>query len=166
MDEFTVEALHEYDGKSFQSISRGDLDLGDAESQEEKKETEKVAKESGDLLKDMKEVLGDKMTEVKVSSRLKSSAVCLVADEQGPSLAMEQTFADMDNPMFKAKRILELNPHHALFQRLTKLHEAGKEGEEFKEYCDLLYTQALLIEGILPENPVAFADKVAKLMAK
>ena len=114
----------------------------------------------------MKEVLGDKVAEVKVSSRLKSSAVCLVADEAGPSLAMEQTFADMDNPMFKAKRILELNPHHALFQRLTKLHEAGKEGEEFKEYCDLLYTQALLIEGILPENPVAFADKVAKLMAK
>ncbi|MGP1471015.1 MAG: molecular chaperone HtpG [Schwartzia sp. (in: firmicutes)] len=166
VDEFTIEALHEYEGKSFQSISRGDLDLGDAESQEEKKETEKVAKESGDLLKDIKEVLGDKVAEVKISSRLKSSAVCLVADEQGPSLAMEQTFADMDNPMFKAKRILEINPHHALFSRMTKLHEGGKEGEEFRAYCDLLYTQALLIEGILPENPVAFADKVAKLMAK
>ena len=99
-------------------------------------------------------------------SRLKSSAVCLVADEAGPSLAMEQTFADMDNPMFKAKRILEINPHHPLFQRLTKLHEGGKDGQEFKDYCDLLYTQALLIEGILPENPVEFADKIAKLMAR
>lgn len=166
VDEFTVEALHEYDGKGFQSISRGDLDLSDAESQEEKKETEKVAKESGDLLKDIKDVLGDKVAEVKVSNRLKSSAVCLVADEQGPSLSMEQTFADMDNPLFKAKRILEINPHHDLFKRLTKLHEAGKDGQDFKDYCDLLYTQALLIEGILPENPVEFANKVAKLMAK
>ena len=166
VDEFTVEALHEYDGKGFQSISRGDLNLSDAESQEEKKETEKVAKESGDLLKDIKDVLGDKVAEVKVSNRLKSSAVCLVADEQGPSLSMEQTFADMDNPLFKAKRILEINPHHDLFQRLTKLHEAGKDGQDFKDYCDLLYTQALLIEGILPENPVEFANKVAKLMAK
>lgn len=166
VDEFTVEALHEYDGKGFQSISRGDLDLSDAESQEEKKETEKVAKKSGDLLKDIKDVLGDKVAEVKVSNRLKSSAVCLVADEQGPSLSMEQTFADMDNPLFKAKRILEINPHHDLFQRLTKLHEAGKDGQDFKDYCDLLYTQALLIEGILPENPVEFANKVAKLMAK
>lgn len=166
VDEFTVEALHEYDGKGFQSISRGDLDLSDAESQEEKKETEKVAKESGDLLKDIKDVLGDKVAEVKVSNRLKSSAVCLVADEQGPSLSMEQTFADMDNPLFKAKRILEINPHHDLFQRLTKLHETGKDGQDFKDYCDLLYTQALLIEGILPENPVEFANKVAKLMAK
>ena len=166
VDEFTVEALHEYDGKGFQSISRGDLDLSDAESQEEKKETEKVAKESGDLLKDIKEVLGDKVAEVKLSNRLKSSAVCLVAGEQGPSLSMEQTFADMDNPLFKAKRILEINPHHDLFQRLTKLHEAGKDGQDFKDYCDLLYTQALLIEGILPENPVEFANKVAKLMAK
>ena len=143
VDEFTVEALHEYDGKGFQSISRGDLDLSDAESQEEKKETEKVAKESGDLLKDIKEVLGDKVAEVKLSNRLKSSAVCLVAGEQGPSLSMEQTFADMDNPLFKAKRILEINPHHDLFQRLTKLHEAGKDGQDFKDYCDLLYTQAL-----------------------
>lgn len=166
VDEFTVEALHEYDGKGFQSISRGDLDLSDAESQEEKKETEKVARESGDLLKDIKDVLGDKVAEVKVSNRLKSSAVCLVADEQGPSLSMEQTFADMDNPLFKAKRILEINPHHDLFQRLTKLHEAGKDGQDFKDYCDLLYTQALLIEGILPENPVEFVNKVAKLMAK
>lgn len=166
VDEFAVEALHDYDGKSFQSISRGDLDLEDAESQEEKKATEKVAKESGDMLKDIKEALGNKVAEVKVSNRLKTSAVCLVADEYGPSLAMEQTFADMDNPMFKAKRILEINPNHELFARLTKLHEADREGQEFKDYCDLLYTQALLIEGILPENPIEFANKIAGLMAR
>ena len=166
VDEFAIETVHEYEGKSFHSISRGDLDLGDAESEETKKETEEIAKTNDDLIKDVKEVLGDKIAEVKISQRLRSSAVCLVADEAGPSLSMEQTFAEMNNPMFKARRILEINPHHDLFEKLRRVHAAGKESEEFKDYCDLLYTQALLIEGILPENPVAFAQKLAKLMAK
>ena len=166
VDEFCIETLREYEGKSFHSISRGDLDLDDAESQEVKKETEDIQKKNDDLLKDIKEALGEKVADVKVSARLKSSAVCLVADEAGPSLSMEQTFAEMNNPMFKAKRILEINPHHELFTRLQGLHDAGKDSADFKDYCDLLYTQALLIEGILPENPVDFANKVAKLMAK
>ena len=166
VDEFAIETLRSYDEKPFHSISRGDLGLDDAESQEVKKETEEIGKENGDLMKDIKEVLGDKVADVKVSSRLKTSAVCLVADEAGPSLSMEQTFSEMKNPLFKAQRILEINPHHELFARLQELHKAGKETLEFKDYCDLLYTQALLIEGILPENPVDFANKVAKLMTK
>ncbi len=166
VDEFAIETLRSYDEKPFHSISRGDLGLDDAESQEVKKETEEIGKENGDLMKDIKEVLGDKVADVKVSSRLKTSAVCLVADEAGPSLSMEQTFSEMKNPLFKAHRILEINPYHELFARLQELHKAGKETPEFKDYCDLLYTQALLIEGILPENPVDFANKVAKLMTK
>ncbi len=166
VDEFAIESIHQYDSKDFHSISRGDLDLDDAESQEVKKETEEIAKSNDDLMKDIKEVLGERVADVKVSSRLKSSAVCLVADEAGPSLSMEQTFADMNNPMFKARRILEINPKHELFTRLQSLHAAGKDTEDFKDYCDLLYTQALLIEGILPENPVEFANKLAKLMAQ
>ena len=166
VDEFCVETIREYEGKQFQSISRGDLDLDDAESQEVKKETEEIQKDNGDLLKDIKDVLGDKVAEVKVSARLKSSAVCLVADANGPSLSMEQTFQGMDNPMFKAKRILEINPHHQLFQRLQQLHEGGKDSQEFKDYCGLLYSQALLMEGMLPDNPVELAQKLAQLMAK
>ena len=166
VDEFCVETIREYEGKSFQSISRGDLDLDDAESQEVKKETEEIQKDNGDLLKDIKDVLGDKVAEVKVSARLKSSAVCLVADANGPSLSMEQTFQGMDNPMFKAKRILEINPHHQLFQHLQQLHEGGKDSQEFKDYCGLLYSQALLMEGMLPDNPVELAQKLAQLMAK
>ncbi|MDD6119862.1 MAG: molecular chaperone HtpG [Selenomonadaceae bacterium] len=166
VDEFCVETIREYEGKSFQSISRGDLDLDDAESQEVKKETEEIQKDNGDLLKDIKDALGDKVAEVKVSARLKSSAVCLVADANGPSLSMEQTFQGMDNPMFKAKRILEINPHHQLFQHLQQLHEGGKDSQEFKDYCGLLYSQALLMEGMLPDNPVELAQKLAQLMAK
>lgn len=166
VDEFAIETIRKYDDKEFQSISRGDLDLDDAESKEVKKEAEEIAKTNDQLVKDIKEALGDKVSEVKISSRLKSSAVCLVADAMGPSLSMEHTFASMDNPMFKAKRILELNPKHDLFAKLQILHANGKDNQEFKDYCDLLYTQALIIEGIMPENPVDFADKVAKLMAK
>lgn len=166
VDEFAIEALREYDGKKFQSISRGDLELDDVEAQEAKKETETIAKDNESLLKDVKEALSGKIADVKVSNRLKSSAVCLVSGSEGVSLAMEQVFAEMDNPMFKAQRILEVNPHHELFERLRSVHEAGADSEAFKEYCDLLYTQALLIEGILPEDPIRFANQVAKLMAK
>ncbi len=166
VDEFCIETIREYDSKPFQSISRGDFDLDDAESQEVKKETEEIQKDNDDLMKDVKEVLGDKVADVKVSSRLKSSAVCLVADQNGPSLTMEQTFSGMDNPMFKARRILEINPHHELFQRLQSLHDNGKDSQEFKDYVGLLYDQALLVEGMMPDDPVAFAKKLAELMAK
>lgn len=166
VDEFAVEVMREYDGKPFHSISRGDLGLDDVESQEVKKETENITKTNEDLIKDIKETLGDKVADVKISSRLKSSAVCLVADEQGPSFAMEQVFAETNNPMFKAKRILEINPKHDLFARLQKVHEQGKESTAFKDYCSLLYAQALLIEGMMPEDPAAIANKIAELMAK
>ncbi|SNU93661.1 High temperature protein G [Megamonas hypermegale] len=166
VDEFAVEVMREYDGKPFHSISRGDLGLDDVESQEVKKETENITKTNEDLIKDIKETLGDKVADVKISSRLKSSAVCLVADEQGPSFAMEQVFAETNNPMFKAKRILEINPKHDLFARLQNIHEAGKDTQQFKDYCNLLYAQALLIEGMMPEDPAAIANKIAELMAK
>ena len=166
VDEFAVEVMREYDGKPFHSISRGDLGLDDVESQEVKKETENITKTNEDLIKDIKETLGDKVADVKISSRLKSSAVCLVADEQGPSFAMEQVFAETNNPMFKAKRILEINPKHDLFARLQKVHEQGKESTAFKDYCSLLYAQALLIEGMMPEDPAEIANKIAELMAK
>ena len=166
VDEFAVQAIGEYDGKKFHNISQGDLDLEDDAYKEEKKKSEDLAKTNEGLLKDMKDYLGEKVVDVRLSNRLKSGAVCLVADAAGPSLAMEQAFAQANNPLLKARRILEINPHHDLFARLQKIHEAGKDGQEFKDYCNLLYDQALLLEGIMPEDPAAFANKVANMMAK
>ena len=166
VDEFAVEAIREYDGKKFHSISRGDLDLEDEEFKEEKKKNEDLAKSNEGLLKDMKELLDGKVVDVRLSNRLKSGAVCLVADAAGPSLAMEQAFAAADNPMLKARRILEINPQHQLFTKLQGIHEAGKDTPEFKDYCKMLYDQALLLEGIMPDDPAAFANKVAEMMAK
>lgn len=166
VDEFAVEAIGEYDGHRFHSISRGDLDLEDDAFKEEKKKNEELTKDNEGLLKDMKDFLGDKVADVRLSNRLKSGAVCLVADAAGPSLAMEQAFAAANNPMLKARRILEINPQHELFGKLTAVHDQGKDSQSFKDYCNLLYDQALLLEGIMPDDPVAFANKVASLMAK
>lgn len=166
VDEFAVESLREYGDKKFHSVSRGDLDLDDVEAQEVKKETETIAKDNEALIKAIKESLGEKVADVKISNRLKSSAVCLVSGDNGISLAMEQVFAEANNPMFKASRILEINPHHDLFTRLQAIFQEDAASDTFKDYCGMLYTQALLIEGILPDDPIDFANKIAKLMAK
>lgn len=166
VDEFAIEALHEYDGKSFHSVSRGDLDLDDDTFKEEKKKNEDLAKDNEGLLQDVKKALESKVVDVRLSNRLKSGAVCLVADAAGPSVAMEQAFAGADNPFMKARRILEINPHHELFNKLKTLHGGETNEDAFKEYSELLYDQALLLEGIMPEDPVVFAQRLAKMMAK
>ena len=166
VDEFAIEALHEYDGKSFHSVSRGDLDLDDDTFKEEKKKNEDLAKDNEGLLQDVKKALESKVVDVRLSNRLKSGAVCLVADAAGPSVAMEQAFAGADNPFMKARRILEINPHHELFNKLKTLHDGETNKDAFKEYSELLYEQALLLEGIMPEDPVVFAQRLAKMMAK
>ncbi|CUH97102.1 Chaperone protein HtpG [Propionispora sp. 2/2-37] len=165
VDEFAIDALREYKDKKFQSISRGDLKLDGIDAPEAKQETEKLAKENEPLLNAVKEKLSGRIAEVKISSRLKSSPVCLVSGETGISLSMEQILSEMDKAPFKARRILELNPHHEVFSVLKKLHDKNPASEAFKDYCELLYGQALLMEGLAPEDPVGFANKVAALMA-
>lgn len=166
VDEFALEALHEYTGHHFHSVSRGDLELDDDSSKESKQKAEDATKANESLLDDIKTQLNDKVTAVHISSRLKSGAVCLVSAAEGPSLSMEKVFAATDTPMFKAQRILEINPDHPLFARLQSLHEKGRDSSDFAAFCTLLYDQALLVEGILPEDPIDFANKVANLMAK
>lgn len=166
VDEFTIDALQEYQDKKFQSISRGDLHLEDIDSPEAKKNSEAIYKENETLIQSIKELLKGKVADVKISNRLKSSAVCLVSDDKGISLSMEQILSEMNQTMYKASRILELNPNHDLFTTLQNLHETAPDSAAFKDYCELLYVQALLIEGILPEDPISFANKVSSLMAR
>ncbi|MDF2876661.1 MAG: htpG, partial [Sporomusa sp.] len=166
VDEFAIDALREYKEKKFQSVSRGNLELDDIDSPETKKDTEELVKENEPLIKAIKEHLTGKVTDVKISSRLKSSAVCLVSDDAGISLSMEQILSEMNKTMYKANRILELNPEHEIFAVLKSLHQTSPESEAFKDYCDLLYGQALLMEGIAPDDPISFANKVASLMAR
>jgi len=165
VDEFAIDALGQYKEKKFQSISRGDLKLDNIDSSADKQKTEEIAKENESLLQAVKAQLDGKVSEVKISNRLKSSPVCLVSGDNGISISMEQILSEMDKPTFKANRILELNPNHEVFAVLKKLHEETPDSEAFKDYCELLYGQALLIEGLTPEDPISFANKLASLMA-
>ena len=166
VDEFTVQVLHEYAEKHFQSITQDNFELDDAESQKVKAEVEEIAKSHEDLLRDVKDALGGDVKEVRLTSRLKSGAVCLATGEGGPSLSMEKTFAAMNNPLFKATQILELNPNHAVFGKLEALHALGKDNAAFKDMCTTLYAVALLIEGVMPANPADLASKVTDLLTK
>ncbi|MGE5581428.1 MAG: molecular chaperone HtpG [Bacillota bacterium] len=166
VDEFAVDSLHEYRGKHFKSISRGDLNLNSDQDKEAKKAVEELGKENEPLLKAVKEQLGGKVAEVRLSNRLKTSAVCLVSGENGISLQMEQILAEMDQKIMRASRILELNPGHPLFAALKKIYEKDPAGAKFKDYVELLYGQALLLEGLGVEDPLSFADKVAALMVE
>lgn len=163
VDEFALQVMMEYKEKKFKNISQGDLNL---ESEEEKKEIEEKAEENKDLLSDIKEALKDKVSEVKISSRLKSHPVCLSADE-GMSFEMEKVLSAMPegNPYgMKATRILEINPNHEIFKAMQSVYEKDKDA--VKDYADLLYDQALLIEGFPVEDPIAFSNKICEFMVK
>ena len=166
VDEFALTALVNYDGKEIQSVNREDFTLDDEDAQKSKTEIDELSRSYQDLLTDVKAAIGESINEVRLTSRLKSGAVCLVTGANGPSLNMEQTFAPMNNPFFKAHKILELNPNHALFKKLSGMHALDKNSDDFKDFCKLLYAQALLIEGIMPDNPVDLANAISKLMEK
>ena len=150
-----------YQEKNFKNIAQGDLNL---ESEEEKKEIEEKAEENKDMLSDLKETLKDKVSDVVISTRLKSHPVCLSAGE-GMSFEMEKVLSQMPegNPYgMKATRILEINPNHPIFEALQKLY--GRDKDKVKDYADLLYDQALLIEGFDLDDPISFSNKICNLM--
>ena len=162
VDEFIITNLTEFDGKKIQSISRGELE----QSEEEKKETEEIKEASKDMLEAIKEVLANKVTDVRLTNRLKSSAVCLVTSDSGVSLNMEAVLKNYDAFTPKSEKILELNPTHKLYTAMQKVYEDGKDSDRFKNYSELLLDQALLMERINLEDPIEFANKVTDLMIK
>ena len=159
VDEFLTSIVREYDSKPFKSILKGDLDLDD---EKEKKELEKKGEESKDLLEKIKEILKDKVSDVKVSNRLKSHPVCLVSDDN-LSIDMEKVLRSMNQEGAKANKILEVNPDHELFKAIKKLND---EGKDITEYTNLLYDQALLMAGLELDDPSQYALKISELMLK
>lgn len=159
VDEFALRILNESGGKAFKSVS--DADLGfDAEDKEKQ---EQQAEENKELFALMTEALDGKVKAVRLSRRLKTHPVCL-ASEGALSLEMEKVLNAMptDNKV-KAERVLEINENHPLFAALTALHASNPD--KLKDYAQLLYTQALLIEGMPVEDPVDFSNKICDLMA-
>ncbi|MBE6113521.1 MAG: molecular chaperone HtpG [Erysipelotrichaceae bacterium] len=161
VDEFVLQIMRSYKDKEFKNINQGDLDL---DTEEEKKELQEKSEKSQDLLTAIKEALQGKVGDVVISSRLKSHPVCLTSGE-GVSFEMEKVFAAMPQgaPDFKATRILEINPDHAIFKALEKI---ASKNEDMTSYAELLYNQALLIEGFSIEDPIAFSNQICDLMIK
>ena len=162
VDEFALQMLRTYQEKEFKSVSADDL--GIEETQEEKEAAEKQAEESKDMLEFMANSLDGKVSEIKLSQRLKSHPVCLTA-KGGLSLEIEKVFNAM--PMeekIQAERVLEINAKHPILETLTRAFEEDKDS--VKKYAEILYDQALLIEGLPIEDPVAFSNAVCDLMTK
>lgn len=161
MDEFVFNILGQYKDKPFKSVSAEDIAEDDAEAKENMKKLEEDNKE---LLEDIKNALGDKVSEVKLSPRLKSSAVCLTT-KGDISLEMEKILSAM--PMdqgIKAERVLELNPEHSVFEALNKIKSDDAGGKKLEVYANLLYDQALLISGIQIDDPVEFSKSICQLI--
>ncbi len=160
VDEWLMSHLYEYKGKSFQSVAKGQLDLGELEDKEEKEQLEKVAEEHKPLLERLKETLGEKVKEVRVSSRLVDSPACLVVDEYDMSQNLARVLKQLGQDAPMPTPIMELNLEHPLVQRLEQ--ESGDE--RFAELARLLYDQSLLAEGGQLEDPAGFVHRLNRLM--
>jgi len=160
VDEFAIKMIMNYKEKEFKSVSSGDLGI-ETEEDENKDDSKE---ENNKLFEDMKKVLSDKIKEVRASKRLKNHPVCL-ANEGEVSIEMEKVLKSMpNNQNIEADKILEINTNHDVFKALKNAYENGNK-EKLDLYTNLLYNQALLIEGLPIEDPVEFSYNMSKVMS-
>ncbi len=161
VDEFCVKVMMNYDGKAFKSISDTDIDL---DTEEEKEAAKKLDEENKDMFDFMQKAISDKVKSVRLSKKLKSYPVCLSSDG-AITIEMEKVLNAMpqnEGNKVKAEKALEINPEHPIFEKLKDLYENDRD--KLTDYTKLLYSQALLIEGMSIEDPVEFANLVCGLM--
>ena len=151
----------EYKGKKFKSAIKGDVTL----DKSEKEEKEKAGKKYKKLLDLVKDRLDD-VKEVRLSGRLKDSACCLVGDEGEMDLQMENLLKSMGQAVPERKRILEINPTHPIFEAMNKIFKEDRKSKVLADYTDLLYNQALLLEGSKPKDSTSFAKAISRLMVE
>ena len=160
VDEWLVSSLTEYKGKHLQSVTKGDLDLGGLADKEEKEQLEMAAERHGDLLKRLKETLGDKVDQVRASTRLVDSPACLVVGEYDMSANLARVLKAVGQSAPTAKPTLEVNLDHLLVKRLESEQDAGR----FGDLALILFDQAQLAEGGQLDDPAAFVGRLNKLM--
>ena len=163
IDEWVVQSLTECEGKKLQSVTKGDLDLGKL-SKEEKAEQKEGKSQFKNLTKFIQESFSDKLKEVRVTTRLKDSPSCLVADETDMGANMERIMKMANQNVAESKRILEINPSHPVMKNLNKIYQEDSSNPKVKEWCELVLDQALLAEGSPIENPTGFISKINKLL--
>jgi molecular chaperone HtpG len=162
IDEWLTGNLSEFNGKKLQSVSKGDLDLGKLADEEDKKEEEKQKEDFAEVVKKMKEVLGAQVSDVRLTHRLTSSPACVVVSENDMTLQMQRMFQQAGQAMPMSKPIFEINPDHELIKNLSGLLESDK----FGDWSEVLFAEAVLAEGGKLTDPVAFVQRVNKLLAK
>ena len=164
VDEFTIQMMHDYSGKEFKSVSADDLGL---ETEAEKEEIKKEEEDNKELFDFMTEKLSGKVKAVKLSQRLKTHPVCITSEGM-LSVEMEKVLSAMPDEQArnaKAEKILEINASHPIFGKIKQLYSDGSK-DKVADYADILYTQALLIEGMPIDDPVGFTNKMCEIMAE
>jgi molecular chaperone HtpG len=159
IDEWVSTQLTEFDGKSLQSITKGDLNLGDLENEEEKKEAEKATDALKPLLERVKTTLSDKVKEVRITHRLTTSPACLVADEQAMDASLERLLKSAGQAIPGSHPIMEINPQHPIVEALKE----EKDETRFQDWAFILFEQALLSEGGQLDDPAAFVKRLNEM---
>ena len=160
VDEWALSFLNEFDGTPMQSVAKGAVDLGKLQDEAEKKATEQAAESFKPVLAKLKEALKDKAEDVRVTSRLVDSPACLVVTDQGMSLQLARMLKQAGQEVPETKPVLEVNPEHALVKKL-----AADANPHFHDLAHIVFDQALLAEGGLPEDPAAYVKRVNALLA-
>ncbi|MDM0045087.1 molecular chaperone HtpG [Variovorax dokdonensis] len=158
VDEWALSHLHEFDGTPLQSVAKGAVDLGKLQDEEEKKAAEEAAETFKPLLEKLKEALKDKAADVRVTTRLVDSPACLVVQDGGMSTQLARMLKQAGQPVPETKPVLEVNAQHPLVMKL-------EGSEHFDDLANVLFDQALLAEGGMPEDPAAYVRRVNSLLA-
>ena len=158
VDEWALNFVHEFDGTPLQSVAKGAFDLGKLQDEEEKKAAEEAAETFKPVLAKLKEALKDKAEDVRVTSRLVDSPACLVVQDDGMSLQLARMLKQVGQAAPESKPVLEVNPDHPLIKKLDgSVH--------FHDLANIVFDQAVLAEGGLPDNPAEYVKRVNALLA-
>jgi molecular chaperone HtpG len=162
VDEWLISNLTEFKGKKFQSIAKGDLDLGKLENEKDKGKKKKIEEKAKTLIEKIKISLGDKVKDVKVTHRLTDSPACLVVGENDISGNLERILKAAGQSTPENKPILEINPEHKLIEKL----ETFEGTDDFDEYTSVIFDQAMLSEGAQLDDPVNFIKRINRFLVK
>ena len=162
VDEWALSFLHEFDGTPLQSVAKGAVDLGKLQNEEEKQAVEAAQEDAKPLLETLKEVLKGKAEDVRVTTRLVDSAACLVSQEHGMSTQLARLLKQAGQPVPDVKPVLEINLQHPL---IARLRVAQNDETRFADLAHIVFDQALLAEGGLPDDPAAYVRRVNALLA-
>ena len=165
IDEWVVSDIYNYDGKQLKSVTQSDLDLGDL-GKEEKDAQKKSESKFKKLSERIKNVLADKVADVKVTTRLKDSPACLVSEANAMGAHMEKLMKAMGQAVPESKRILEINAEHPILINMHARYSADPKNADLEEWVHLLYEQALIAEGQMVPDPMAYSRRVNNLLVK